>query len=41
MRPRLSFLMNNIYIPKYKAKCFANFLYSAESHENINDYNVV
>ena len=32
--------MNNIYIPKFKAKSFASFMYNGENNENYNDYKV-
>lgn len=37
-RPRLSTLMNHIYIPKFKTKAFASFVYAGENSENYNDY---
>lgn len=37
-RPRLAHLMNNIYIPKLKAKAFAAFVYAGETNENHSDY---
>jgi hypothetical protein len=30
--------MNNIYIPKYKVKGFASYMYGGENDENYNDY---
>jgi hypothetical protein len=40
LRPRLSLLMNNVYIPKFKAKSFASYLYAGETEENYNNYRV-
>ena len=37
-RPRLTYLVNNVYIPKLKAKSFASFLYAGESDDNYNNY---
>jgi hypothetical protein len=37
-RPRLSMIINNIYIPKLKAKSFASFLYAGETDENYSNY---
>lgn len=37
-RPRLSMLVNNVYIPKLKAKSFAAFLYGGESSETHSNY---
>lgn len=37
-RPRLSMLTNNVYIPKLKAKAFANYIYGGETNENYNNY---
>lgn len=39
-RPRLSLLINNVYIPKFKAKSFAAFLYGGESSETYSNYHV-
>lgn len=30
-KPRLRFLVNNIYIPKYKVKCFSSYIYGGEN----------
>lgn len=35
-RPRLSFLTNGIYIPKFKAKCFAPFMYNEDDYNYSN-----
>jgi hypothetical protein len=37
-RPRLSSVINNIYIPKFKAKSFASYIYAGETSENYRDY---
>jgi hypothetical protein len=37
-RPRLSTITNNIYIPKFKAKSFASYLYAGETNENYKNY---
>ena len=37
-RPRLQFLVNNIYIPKFKAKAFSSYIYGGESPEVYNKY---
>lgn len=39
-RPRLSYVMNNVYIPKFKVKSFSSFIYSGESSENYNNYSL-
>ena len=39
MRPRLGKLMNNVYIPKFKTKAFASFMYGGENDSTYNDYN--
>jgi hypothetical protein len=33
-------LVNNVYIPKFKAKGFAAYLYGGETDETYNDYKV-
>lgn len=40
-RPRLTYLTNNIYIPKLKAKSFANYLYAGENADNYSNYRMV
>ena len=37
-RPRLATLVNGIYIPKFKAKSFAAFLYGGENPDTYNNY---
>ena len=37
-KPRLMHLMNNIYIPKFKAKSFSSYVYGGETSENYNQY---
>jgi len=37
-RPRLSFVMNNIYIPKFKAKSYASYLYAGENNDTYRNY---
>jgi hypothetical protein len=32
--------MNNIYIPKFKAKAFSSYLYAGENNENYTDYSI-
>lgn len=32
--------MNNIYIPKFKAKAFCSYLYAGENKENYSDYSI-
>ena len=39
-RPRLEKLVNNIYVPKLKVKSFASYVYSGETKENYNNYEV-
>lgn len=39
-RPRLSTLVEQIYIPKYKAKAFCGGLYGGETPENYSQYGV-
>lgn len=39
-RPRLAYLINNIYIPKFKAKSFAAYLYGGETSETHSNYRV-
>lgn len=38
LRPRLSVLCKNIYIPKFRAKSFAPYLYAGETESTYNDY---
>jgi hypothetical protein len=38
LRPRLASIVNHIYIPKFKAKVFASYLYDGENSEVYNDY---
>eukprot|EP00347_Sterkiella_histriomuscorum_P019632 403340883 len=38
-KPRLSQIVNSIYVPKYKVKCFSSYLYGGEDAQNINQYN--
>jgi hypothetical protein len=37
-RPRLNMIVNQIYIPKLKAKSFAAYLYAGENHANHSNY---
>jgi len=37
-RPRLSQMMQHIYIPKLKVKSFAAYFYAGENHSNHSDY---
>lgn len=39
-RKRVSALMNNVYIPKFKAKGFASYLYGGENDQTYNNYEV-
>lgn len=40
-RPRLSTLVDQIYIPKFKAKAFCEALYAGENIDNYNRYNTL
>lgn len=40
-RPRLSTLVDQIYIPKFKAKAFCSALYAGETMDNYNRYNTL
>ncbi len=35
-RPRLEFLLNNVYIPKFKVKSFSSYIYGGETPQNYN-----
>ena len=37
-RPRLGFLMKLIYMPKFRVKTFASYVYAGENDDNYNDY---
>jgi len=39
-RPRLSVVMNNIYIPKFKVKSFSSYMYGGENNENYSKYDI-
>lgn len=40
MRPRLEKIINNVYLPKLKAKSFGAFLYGGETDETYRDYTI-
>jgi hypothetical protein len=40
-RARLETLVKKIYIPKFKAKSFAAYMYAGESPQNYSQYNLV
>lgn len=39
-RPRLSKVIDGVYIPKFKAKAFASYLYAGENADNYNDFSI-
>ena len=41
LRPRLSNLTNNVYIPKFRTKGYCAYIYGGETDENYSNYKII